>query len=343
MALPGVYLLASERSGTNLFRKLLSEHQDAYFGPPPAHFLKHLYFNEAYYPREPVDSERQGSELSLDGFRELVADAVKLCESAPSAWDLDLRCEKIVEAYCSQTQGKSSVLLADYLMRAYALDQGFRSYLCKDNHLFYFAFDILKDLPDAKFIYLYRDPRDYALSQKTRSLQTDSLYRISEMWRDEQIHCQNIVARLGGERCLSISYEQLVSASEKTLMQVCDFLSVPYRTEPKETKPAPEGSLIKEWENLAKPLVKDNFGKYQTMLSTREIALIERLCNRQMEQLGYTAETEFRPMGWRDKIWDRFALHAWSHVRRRFLPDKRDLWSVNRRRATRAIAARRLG
>ena len=44
-----VFLLGSERSGTNLLRKRLTESQDIYFGPAPAHFLKHLYYRQYYY------------------------------------------------------------------------------------------------------------------------------------------------------------------------------------------------------------------------------------------------------------------------------------------------------
>lgn len=34
-----VFIIASERSGTNLLRKRLTESQSVYLGPSPAHFL----------------------------------------------------------------------------------------------------------------------------------------------------------------------------------------------------------------------------------------------------------------------------------------------------------------
>src|SRR5699024_9018031 len=44
-----IFLLASERSGTNLLRRRLTEAQSNVYGAAPLHLLKHLYFAEPYY------------------------------------------------------------------------------------------------------------------------------------------------------------------------------------------------------------------------------------------------------------------------------------------------------
>ena len=44
-----IFILSSERSGTNLLRRRLSEWQKVAYGPAPLHLLKHLYYAQPFY------------------------------------------------------------------------------------------------------------------------------------------------------------------------------------------------------------------------------------------------------------------------------------------------------
>jgi hypothetical protein len=72
-----VFILATERSGTNLLRRRLSEAQSLVIGPAPLHLLKHLYYAEPYY-----------GDLNYDPvFAEFVDDGLALAYEHFSAWD----------------------------------------------------------------------------------------------------------------------------------------------------------------------------------------------------------------------------------------------------------------
>ena len=61
---------------------------------------------------------------------------------------------------------------------------------------------------------------------------------------------------------------------------------------------------IKDWANLAKPLLKHNFNKYRKGLLESEIRWVENVCRREMLFLGYQSdfETDILPDGIGDEV-----------------------------------------
>src|SRR5690349_3847480 len=109
MANRPLFLIASERSGTNLLRKRLTASQSYYFGPSPAHFLKHLYYREPFYGNLAEDAR----------FQSLVEDALALCFVHFSPWDIELDAAGVVADYGDRK--RDAVHLSDYLMTRYAV------------------------------------------------------------------------------------------------------------------------------------------------------------------------------------------------------------------------------
>jgi hypothetical protein len=274
-----VYLLASERSGTNLLRKLITQHQDVYFGPSPPHFLKHLFHREPYY-----------GDLSIDrNFKELIRHSLKLCYLHFSPWDTRFDEEEVFTRYADGNFPERNIIyLSHLLMTMVARSKGYETYFSKDNHIHEFVFPILKYLPESRFIFLHRDPRDYALSQLKRDAQTDSLYKIAKLWRDEQIKCISAYHYLGNARCLRLSYESLINNDAAEIRRICAFLEVEYRPIKKNSEMY--SGPIKEWENLDRNVMKDNSGKYKSSLGSLGTRLIESITRRQMEYLDYSPD-----------------------------------------------------
>ena len=327
-----VYLIASERSGTNLLRKLITQHQNVYFGPAPAHFLTHLYNTEPYYQSKPFMDE--------SSFRILTQDALNLCYVHWSPWAISFDVDNVIASYKDIYDVYNSIYLSDYLMREYAKSLGYKSYFCKDNHLFDYPFEIKSLIPNAKFIYLYRDPRDYCLSQKKRTLQTDSVIKVAKLWRQEQEKSISALFHLGVNNMISLSYEDLISEPHLQIRRICDFLGVSFRDEASDT-PVMHGSVVtKEWENLDKPIIKKNMKKYLAELSRKEIEAIEYIAFHQMKYLGYDVGKPKKPsLAYR--LYDQFILDLYSILRRRYFQDSRDAWSVPRSELTAQIARRR--
>lgn len=332
--LPPVFLIGSERSGTNLLRKLITQHQKSYFGPPPAHFLKHLYPTAPYY-----QAEHHVTEL---GFRDMVQDAMNLCYVHWSPWDVEFEVDQIIAGYQKVYNNYNAVHLSDYMMREYARAKGYEAYFCKDNHIYNYVFEILYFIPHAKFIYLYRDPRDFALSQKKRTLQTDSIRKIAKLWRDEQQKCIAAALHLKTNQILFISYEELIENTENKVRKVCEFLGVEFLSEANNVAVMNGPIVTKEWENLAKPVLKRNSKKYLEELSSREIREIESIVCKPMSYLGYGAPV-CASSSFLYKVFDEIGLHLYSFFRRKYFPDQRDRWAYERTKMTIAIAERRLG
>ncbi|KFN48873.1 sulfotransferase family protein [Arenimonas composti] len=299
-----VYLIASERSGTNLLRKRITERQQVYVGPAPAQFLKHLYYREPYY-----------GDLADDrNFAALVEDALQLCYVHFAPWKYRYTVAEVVAAFAGRP--RDSVLLSDYLMQRYAGDAGRSGYLCKDNWLYEFALDIAARLPDARFIYLYRDPRDFVLSQTRRPGASRDVIEHARLWEYEQVRSIRVAAALGA-RCTRVSYEELIADEEATLARLCGFLGVELsaaaaKVDDNVVRP------VHEWKNLDAATMKDNAGKFLREMGKADIARIEVTCALPMQYLGYTrATTRTRPVGRFEADWRRSFHGALKLLRRR--------------------------
>lgn len=282
---PPVYLLASERSGTNLLRKRITENQRSYFGGSPAHFLASLYYREPYY----------GS-LENDGsFRELIRDALELCYVHFSPWDVEFDVDSVMSGFKETGWRRNSVLLSHYLMQRYAEAKGYETYFCKDNNLYEFVDGLTRDIPGVKFVFLHRDPRDYALSQMNRPRVLQDIFRISRLWEYEQNKCIRHLVTLPPDQIFRVSYEDLIRDEERVIAEVCAFLGTTLeRSAPAITKDNLQVSLH-EWKNLDKPTMKDNAGKFREKMTPRQLAIVESLCWQPMRYLGYEPVHAARP------------------------------------------------
>lgn len=269
-----VFIIASERSGTNLLRKRLTENQNCYLGPAPAHFLKHLYYQQPYY----------GDLSRDDNFKSFVTQAIDLCLVHFSPWRIDWTVDDVMQGFDGKR--RDSIHLMHYMMNRYAREQGFSGYICKDNFLYEFAMDIAAEFPNAKFIYLYRDPRDFVLSQIKRPAAVRSITRYAKLWAYEQVKSIAVSERLGAQgRCYWLSYERLIENEEYEIFSILDYLGVPKTSGRNYEDNMREN--VHEWSNLSKETKIDNSRKFLKELSRRKINTVEKVCYLQMKYLGY--------------------------------------------------------
>ena len=281
-AVAPVYILASERSGTNLLRVRLTDNQTTYFGPSPAHFLKFLYYREAFYGNLKEDT----------AFLELISDALALCYNHWAPWDVEYVPEELMAGYDAAFSDRNAILLSHYIYLRYAQDKGFQSYINKDNHLFRFAHQLREQIGNVKFIYLHRDPRDFALSQIKRPESDASIVTHAMNWKAEQLDCIRTWKDFSEDEIIRVSYEQLVSNEDGTLERIFSFLGV---SKSETATEQPQETGISDWKNLKKPTIKSNFNKYKKELSGKQINFIESIDWEVMRLLGYSTENEKRP------------------------------------------------
>jgi len=277
-----VYLIGSERSGTNLLRKRITENQDYYFGPSPSHFLKHLFYSTPYY-NDLYDDQN---------FIKLIDFALELCYNHFAPWEISLNSKSVLIEYSKVYNKRNVILLAHFLMKKYAKFKGYQSYFCKDNHLYDFIFHVLYELPETKFIYLYRDPRDFAVSQLKRKLQTNNIVKVAELWKKEQTKCLAEVSLLKPNQVYLISYEEFITNEDTKIDEILDFLKIKrfYKKNVENFNPK-----VEEWENISKPTIQNNYNKYLCQLSSFKIKVIESICWFPMNKLGYKTISDSRP------------------------------------------------
>lgn len=275
---PPLFIVASERSGTNLLRKRITDNQEIYFSGTPAHFFKHLYYTQPYYGKLDNDSV----------FKQVIDDAIDLCTRHFSPWDVHFQTDQIFEEYDSTYDERNIFFLAHLMMTKYAKERGYESYICKDNNLFDFLYQIIFFLGESRFIYLYRDPRDVVLSESKR-IYRHNIIQLAKRWSSEQRRCFQLYSHVFRERTFFLSYEQFIQNEEEVIENILRFLSVK-RTQGK--KRLDLKSDIPEWKNLEKETIPDNQKKYRTEFTEAQNAIIEKICMEEMTLLGYEPEFE---------------------------------------------------
>ena len=215
-------------------------------------------------------------------------------------------------------------------MQKYAEDKGYKTYFCKDNNLHEYVFELLYFLPEIKFIYLYRDPRDVAVSQLKRPLQTDSIINISELWRNEQISCISVLQYINSNSIYKISYEKLIENSEVLVKEICIFLNTLYNKNINANATISTGKSH-EWENLSKDVMINNKNKYKNKLTIKQISIIESICWNQMKYLSYTPESNDQYTISRfERVSDKIVGRLKLFYRQKFNIHETDKWSIKR-------------
>lgn len=169
-------------------------------------------------------------------------------------------------------------------------------------HVFHLD-EIIQAVPDALFIEITRDPRDVLASKKTRRADVWRSNRYSEQQRafkhlekaydpfwdalswKSAISAGRQARTKYPARVYRVSYEQLVTDSEATIRGFCEFLAldfVPEMTDVSVATPA-------DWNGRAQRtgIYRQSMERWKTTLSQTEIALIQLLLGRELEELGY--------------------------------------------------------
>ena len=101
------------------------------------------------------------------------------------------------------------------------------------------------------------------------------------------------------DRMILVHFEDLVTRGNEQAKRVCAFLDLPYDLQMlefyKQDLVALNASRMPEWEDLQKPLMPDNVGRFRDELSETEIRFVEALCAEEMAFFGY--EREFESIG----------------------------------------------
>jgi hypothetical protein len=277
-----VFIMSSERSGSNLVREILNSHPNI-SAPPAAHLPRFLSLYRPFYDDLSVDTNMQV----------MIANAIDILNVHPERLEFELGVDEILNSLTERSLW--GVIAAIYSLNAQK--QGKSVWASKDNDLFNYVFPIKHTLPDARFIYLVRDGRDYVCSMRRLGVPNSHIYVIAKQWQREQQACIQVYYAFKESGSVHLMrYEDLLTQPELALQQLCKFLDEPFDERMLDfhaggtaKKLATESAY---WENLSKPLMKTNFAKFKKELKPREIGLVESVMGRELLLLGYPLVSE---------------------------------------------------
>lgn len=272
-----VFLMCSERSGSNFISKLLNAHS-CICGPAPKHILNPVTRN--LYRYEPLNSTKNWSEL--------IKDILNLIDIEFSFWKKKFTYNELFNS----VKIGDSLGLINYIFESEAKEHQKEILFIKENKIYEFFPFLLVNYPDAKYIFQVRDPRDVALSWKKNPTHFGGIVAAAKQWKeDQQNSLKNAHLLAQSNNVVIIKYEDLVSKTELILTKILSFLSLNYETEMldfhKDSLTKKNATMQKAWENLSKKVITDNFDKYINELSEIEIKIIEKICFDEMTHLGY--------------------------------------------------------
>jgi len=273
-----VFIMSSERSGSNLLRVLLGSHSGI-AAPRPVQLL--ILFDRLI--------PGYGDLAVRENAQHLFDDCIALANHPYTAWNLKIDFEQVYEPYTLNG-------LIDFfhlLYSEYALRENKKHFVCKENNLFDFANQLAEYYKDPKFIYLYRDPRDFTLSWRGLPIGPKTYFLAASKWVEEQRRCERFITTSGLD-VYCLKYEALITATEQQMTDLLTFVGVPVE---ENCFSIPEGNNREVawnmyWRNLTKPILKQNFNKYRDELTGTTINMIETVTKDYMSKLHYAFDTQ---------------------------------------------------
>lgn len=276
-----IFIVGANRSGTTLLRLLLNAHSKIAIPDEINYFY-------GFDPAEVSFENWEAPPFTSDEYARFVDRFLKDNRSTVPGLDLDDVRKEILDGPMN--------LRRPYrvLLERWAEQHGKSRWGEKTPGNIYHANILIDMFPDAHFIHLVRDPRAGVESMRRVSFFSDdivfnALNRHKIMTHGRSWLKQNVPA----DQHIEMRYEDLVTAPEKTLKDVCDFLKITYEPGMLNFHVDAERYMIEEAASsfnqaATQPISEERIDKWQNRLNDDEIATIELVCQEEMEEFGYT-------------------------------------------------------
>jgi len=276
---PGfLFILGRGRSGTTLIGRILGSHP-AVLMPPEGFFIKNLCdrYRDLGAEKHAIDS------FVRDFFAErrmrtwgLGQDALRrVLGGRTGPIDFEQTCGLVYDAY-AESIGRSS--------------KEVRWLGDKNPHYGLFAKQLAARFSDARFLFVYRDPRDNVCSYRRVPFDSSSVGALAERWATYNRNILEAEADYG-DRFFRLGYETLVGDPVGSMQKVCSFLGIPFE----ESMLAFHGSEPKaffgrgqSWhQRLGSALDASSLKRWRKEMTEEECALVHACCGETAARLGY--------------------------------------------------------
>jgi hypothetical protein len=298
-----IFIVGTERSGSNLLRLILNAHSEITV-PHPPHVMSYFAPLERYY-----------GDLGSDrNWRRLTDDVIRHVHRHIYQWPAPLTRAELLAIRPPRDLFDLFAAIYDQ----HRANTGKLRWCCKSTFMIHYTDRILARYPDAKLIWLVRDPRDVAVSSRDSVFNPYHPYHTARLWNQQQKLGLELETRLSPNNLFRCHYEELIQNPEKTIVRLCEFIGVKFEPtmlrffETEEAKTS--ASLSREWQNTGRPILGANSSRFRERLSANEIRAIERETRPAMRQLGYAPVSEDGAGG--PYFWDLCSYRILNEVAR---------------------------
>jgi Sulfotransferase family len=276
-----VFIVGMPRSGTTLMRALLNQHPGISLALTESHFIP--YFIKTFGDPPALHTQAQ-VERFIKRFHQTVF-YQHLSNRGYTFTAEDLSQHARLDSWAS---------IFECILRHFSPKSHQENAIWGDKTPGYLQhIALLKQLyPEAKFLHIIRDPRDYCLS--ARQSWGKSIYRAAHRWQATLSKARQMGRTLEAAY-LEVTYESLLGDTEHVMGRIADFLECDYHSSMVQIGLSPEdtGSTTGKY-----GIVKDNTHKYHQYLSQQEIKRIEEIACNCLAELDYEMENDvtFRPL-----------------------------------------------
>ncbi len=274
-----IFIIGTERSGSNLLRLVLNAHPSVAI-PHPPHFMRYL---------API-APRYGDLREEPNRRALARDALALLRAHLHPWEHPIDEDRVVAAASSTLFGVVSAIYEQYREA-----EGKPRWGCKSTFMVDYVPEVLREYPAARFVWLVRDPRDVAASARRSVFGPCHPVLTAMLWRRQQESALAALHRHGDEVVHLMRYEDLVREPAKEIARVCEFIGERYEEGMldyhRSAAARRTARLAESWANTSRPIATTSVARYRDALTPSERTQVEIAVGPLMDQLGYPAGT----------------------------------------------------
>ncbi len=271
-----IFIIGTERSGSNLLRLLLNSHPEITM-PHPPHIVAFFAPLETYY-----------GDLSREkNFRKLTDDVLVHLERHIHPWATAVDRESLIkDASPRDVFGLFAAIYDQHLAAV-----GKRRWGCKSTFMIHYTERIFARYPDAQLLWLVRDPRDVALSSRESVFNPYHPYYTARLWTRQQELGLRLEAQHNPINLLRVHYEALVGDTHPTMAKICDFLDVPFDGAMLRFFETEDARICareaRDWHKTALPILSSNTNRFRERMAAKDVAAVESVAGATMQELGY--------------------------------------------------------
>mgnify|MGYP001043213022 CR=1 FL=1 len=287
MTYQNVFIIGNPRSGTSLFRMMMSSHSSIVV-PPECGFIQWWY---KVYENWSVENSK-----SEEDVKKFVTD-LKTSKKIET-WELDY---SALNTLIKEEKPNSYKELTSLVILQYGLQNKKHPTTLGDKNNYYIDhLDLLNEIyPDAKYLVIVRDCRDVVCSYlNVNALETDSKYKpkfpdtIKEMsldWLNKNTVILNFLESINSSNYTLIRYEDLLVKPKIELQRCTEVLGLEFESEMLDYyKNNMEPSALLDWKKKTNERIDtSNTNKFLEQLTEFEINEIMNVTGELMSKFGY--------------------------------------------------------